>query len=129
MNFSLWCREEGTAPAKWIQGLPSNRLNAFVMSSTWNVMLNGHGPTSMRRSISPFTSLREPSKARTAVLLGRTRFRSTFICFRVVTGQTLRADPLSIMTRVSTPFWSTGSNGGLPTKARDTIHHRETGGK
>ncbi|OWM72691.1 hypothetical protein CDL15_Pgr009148 [Punica granatum] len=30
---------------------------------------------------------------------------------------------------VSTPFWSTGSNGGLPTKARDTIHHRETGGK
>ncbi|PKI40402.1 hypothetical protein CRG98_039206 [Punica granatum] len=29
---------------------------------------------------------------------------------------------------VSTPFWSTSSNGGLPTKARDTIHHRETGG-
>ncbi|OWM77054.1 hypothetical protein CDL15_Pgr002577 [Punica granatum] len=24
---------------------------------------------------------------------------------------------------VSTPFWSTGSNGGLPTKAQDTIHH------
>ncbi|PKI64347.1 hypothetical protein CRG98_015260, partial [Punica granatum] len=36
---------------------------------------------------------------RTAVLLGRTRLRSTFIYLRVVTGQTLRADPLSIMTR------------------------------
>ncbi|PKI43294.1 hypothetical protein CRG98_036316, partial [Punica granatum] len=76
-------REEGTAPAEWIQGLPSNRLNAFGMSSTWNVMLNEHEPTSMRRSISPFTSLREPSKARTAVLLGRTQLRSTFICLRV----------------------------------------------
>ncbi|PKI70616.1 hypothetical protein CRG98_008990 [Punica granatum] len=42
-------------------------------------------PTSMRRSISPFTSLREPSKARTTVLLERTRLRSTFICFKVVT--------------------------------------------
>ncbi|PKI63923.1 hypothetical protein CRG98_015704 [Punica granatum] len=32
------------------------------------------------------------------------------------------------LTDVSTPFWSTGSNKGLPTKARDTIHDRETGG-
>ncbi|PKI51273.1 hypothetical protein CRG98_028337 [Punica granatum] len=77
-------KEEGTAPAEWIQGLLSNRLNAFGISSTWNVMLNEHGPTSMRRSISPFTSLREPSKARTAVLLGRTRLRSTFICFKTM---------------------------------------------
>ncbi|OWM78303.1 hypothetical protein CDL15_Pgr001024 [Punica granatum] len=30
---------------------------------------------------------------------------------------------------VSTPFWSTGSNRGLPTKARDTIHDQETGGE
>ncbi|OWM77015.1 hypothetical protein CDL15_Pgr010103 [Punica granatum] len=33
------------------------------------------------------------------------------------------------MSPISTLFWSTGSNGGLPTKARDIIHHRETGGK
>ncbi|PKI76453.1 hypothetical protein CRG98_003152 [Punica granatum] len=87
------------APAEWIQGLPSSRLKAFGISNTWNVTLKEHGPISMRRSISPFTSLREPSKARTAVLLGRTRLRSTFICFKVVTGHTLSAEPLSIMTR------------------------------
>ncbi|PKI67227.1 hypothetical protein CRG98_012368 [Punica granatum] len=33
-----------------------------------------------------------------------------------------------MVATVSIPFWSTGSNGGIPTKARDTIHHRETGG-
>ncbi|PKI26322.1 hypothetical protein CRG98_048989, partial [Punica granatum] len=71
------------APAEWIQGLPSSRLKAFGISNTWNVTLKEHGLISMRRSISPLTSLLEPSKDRTAVLLGRTRKRSTFICFKV----------------------------------------------
>ncbi|OWM82751.1 hypothetical protein CDL15_Pgr008632 [Punica granatum] len=30
---------------------------------------------------------------------------------------------------VSTPFWSTGSNRGLPTKARDAIHRPAIGGE
>ncbi|PKI59245.1 hypothetical protein CRG98_020325, partial [Punica granatum] len=45
-----------------------------------------------------------PSKARTTVLLGLIRFRSTFICLRVEIGHTLRAEPLSIMIRLITKF-------------------------
>ncbi|PKI76293.1 hypothetical protein CRG98_003318 [Punica granatum] len=34
-----------------------------------------------------------------------------------------------LISPVSTPFWSTGSDRGLPTKARDTVHDRKTGGE
>ncbi|PKI55038.1 hypothetical protein CRG98_024564 [Punica granatum] len=35
----------------------------------------------------------------------------------------------SLFPGVSTPFWSTGSDRGLPTKAWNTIHDRKTGGE
>ncbi|PKI63929.1 hypothetical protein CRG98_015710 [Punica granatum] len=84
--------------AEWIHGLLSSRLKVFTMSRTWKVTLNEQGPTSTKRSISPFTSLLEPSKARTVVLLGLMWFMSTFICLRVETRHMLRAKPLSIIT-------------------------------
>lgn len=34
INLSFWCREDGTAPVEWIQGLPSKQLYVGLMSIT-----------------------------------------------------------------------------------------------
>ena len=65
---------------------------------TWKLIVKNIGPTPMANSISPYTSLRVPSKALMIMVVGQIREVSTFKCSKVDIGQTFRADPLSIST-------------------------------
>ncbi|OWM77031.1 hypothetical protein CDL15_Pgr009405 [Punica granatum] len=76
-------------------------------------------------NVCPVSTLKQMNVDMSRIRASKTTVRAIDGSRREVNGEI----DLLIDMGVSTPFWSTGSDRGLLTIARDTIHDRKTGGK
>lgn len=93
---------------EYIQGHPKSKVKTVGMFITTKDISNPQGPIDTFRSISPHVEVLVPLKARTIILFGWIKESSMLMHFRVITGQTFKADPLPMSIRgIIIPLHST----------------------
>ena len=98
MNFTFWWREEGIAPALWIQGWPSSKLKDVGIPKTWNKVENVVGPIYKSITKVPITSLSVLSYTLTVLVEGPKSEGAKPRRIAVAKRQTFKAEPLSNKT-------------------------------